>query len=394
MGESWAQFGFRQYFADVNRGTVLRLSRDGITEIASYGMTDWFRDYLKLIKENQVITASTYSASASPGDGKITTRFSITDQIGDCACQFIEIGSIIQINGISLSDLWVAEVDNTTTPGSCIITASQAFGPSNFGLADWASFTEVTFISSKKDRVLGGFDTHNKNYTISLQHYTPNTGCVPDITTNTLGFDEAINGWVSFYSYSPSFIESLKNNFYSGTGNSLYQHYSEVVNTRCNFYGQVGDCNIQFIFNGNPSVVKNFLTVGYEGTSGWMIDHFVSDATEQDFSPFSPIAPPIPGAVWYANRDVTNTVLSYVEGIYFDPISQQPTHAGFDRKENRYVSNLVNNSAGQRGEIVYGGQVSGIKGYFATVQLSVDNVTNVGGMKELFAVNSEIVKSS
>ena len=61
----------------------------------------------------------------------------------------------------------------------------------------------------------------------------------------------------------------------------------------------------------------------------------------------------------------------------------QPLHAGFDRKENRYVANLVNASAGQRGEVVYGGQVSGIKGYFATVQLSTDNVTDPGGMKRI-----------
>ena len=293
--ESWAQFGFRQYFADVNRATVLRLSRDGLTEIASYGMTDWFRDNLKLIKEFPIITTNTYTTSLpSLRPGELTSIFYIDNQEGDCACEYIEIGSNIQINGITLNDYWVVEVVNNGD-GKCTVTVSNAFDYSYFDLPDWEAFTEVVFISSKKDRVLGGFDTHNKNYTISLQHYTPNTGCLPDLTNNTLGFDEAINGWVSFYGYSPSFIDSLKNDFYTGNNSSLYKHYSELVNNRCNFYGETSSCSIQFIFNGNPSLVKNFLTVGYEGSSGWMVDHFISDATEQEFSPYSPIAPPLAG---------------------------------------------------------------------------------------------------
>lgn len=44
--ESFASYGFRAYFTDKNRGTVLRLSRDGIEEIARKGMTDFFSDNL------------------------------------------------------------------------------------------------------------------------------------------------------------------------------------------------------------------------------------------------------------------------------------------------------------------------------------------------------------
>ena len=45
--ESFADYGFRLYFTDKSRGTVLRLSRDGLTEIASKGMGDFFADNLK-----------------------------------------------------------------------------------------------------------------------------------------------------------------------------------------------------------------------------------------------------------------------------------------------------------------------------------------------------------
>ena len=46
--ESFAIKGGRKYFADKNRGAILRLSRDGITEISSAGMRDWFKDNLKI----------------------------------------------------------------------------------------------------------------------------------------------------------------------------------------------------------------------------------------------------------------------------------------------------------------------------------------------------------
>ena len=45
--ESFAVKGVRKYFADKKRGAILRLSRDGITEISMFGMKDYFRDNLK-----------------------------------------------------------------------------------------------------------------------------------------------------------------------------------------------------------------------------------------------------------------------------------------------------------------------------------------------------------
>ena len=44
--ESFAQESFRSYFADKQRGAVLRLSKDGLTPISKIGMHDWFRDNL------------------------------------------------------------------------------------------------------------------------------------------------------------------------------------------------------------------------------------------------------------------------------------------------------------------------------------------------------------
>ena len=44
--ESFAVYAGRKYFVDKPKGAVLRLSRDGITEISNYGMRSYFRDNL------------------------------------------------------------------------------------------------------------------------------------------------------------------------------------------------------------------------------------------------------------------------------------------------------------------------------------------------------------
>lgn len=46
--ESFAEFGFRMYYTDANRGAVLRLSGDGITDISDYGMHSFFSDNLPI----------------------------------------------------------------------------------------------------------------------------------------------------------------------------------------------------------------------------------------------------------------------------------------------------------------------------------------------------------
>lgn len=44
--QSFAAFGFSRYFTDKNRGSVLRLSQNGIVDISNSGMSDFFRDAL------------------------------------------------------------------------------------------------------------------------------------------------------------------------------------------------------------------------------------------------------------------------------------------------------------------------------------------------------------
>jgi len=49
--ESFASYGFRAYFSDKNRGAVIRLSMDGITDLAGKGMSDFFADNFRLTQQ-------------------------------------------------------------------------------------------------------------------------------------------------------------------------------------------------------------------------------------------------------------------------------------------------------------------------------------------------------
>ena len=278
--ESFAVYGYQKYFTDRNRNAVLRLSMDGITEISSYGMVDFFRDKLATV--------------------------------------------------------------------------------------------------SSTGKIVGAYDIYNKNYVLSLQYAGVD---LPD----TLSFEEATNGWVSFYDYKPSSGFSSQGKFFTTNGTSIWEHY--VLQTKAappapvlrnSFYDAASlPSTLKFVINPDPTRVKTFNTVNYEGTNGWEITSLVSDATGFDAR----------GAGWDETIDTSSRIWSYDEGLYTE--SGIPYRAGFDRKQNRYVAAIKNNSTQPiDGQVLIGPDSSGIKAYYATVIIKTDATTDPGKLKELFAVGA------
>jgi len=262
--ESFAVYGYQKYFTDVNQGAVLRLSRDGITEISSYGMYDFFRDKL-----------------------------------------------------------------NNLSGG----------------------------------RAIGGWDVHNKCYTLSLDSTTN--------ATETLSFDEQINGWTSRYSYSPSDIFSVQSEFFSTNNGGIWRHYQNPnVTPRGNFYGVQYDSSVTTIFNANPSVIKNFQTINYEGAGNWALTSMSA-----------------------SSGDTANFVNVYSLATSLADLDDQLFENKFKKKEDKYFANLINTSQYESGEVVFGKDVSGIKGFTATALFTATN-TALTGTNELFAVSSNYKESS
>ena len=272
---SFAVYGYRKYFTDRKRNCVIRLSKDGITEISSYGMHDFFRDELS-----------------------------------------------------SLGNLGI---------------------------------------------IRGAWDIHTKNYVVSIQTSSGATSAY-----KTASFDETVKGWTSFFSYKPSFMVSLGSNFYSFNYPtpttvppivaSLNKHYQGDYGY---FYTNYYDSTVEVILNLEPSLVKNFKTINYEGADGWAVESITASSSDTAFAI----------AKWQAQ-----TTLS---GIEFNMFSNN-----FKKKENKYFANLINSSPSTQGEVIFGASSSGIKGFFTTVKMKLANVDYPTTKKELFSVSSDIVRSS
>ena len=371
--ESFAMYGFRKYFVDKDRSAVLRLSRDGITEISSYGMRNYFRKQLATLNDNLTRREVLKKLTLSPGN---YTNITLPDVSG------IDIGAQVQVVYDSGSiDTLTQTVINI--PSSTQITLSSSYTVQITS----GTVTGLYFVTYLRDKVYGGFDTHNKNYTLSMQTSPRNISELiedkeeREKTFDTLSFDENISGWTSFYSYQPIFINSLKNNFYTFINDEIYQHYANIGQSNyCKFYGNAipDEANVKLVFNPSPSIKKNFNTISYEGDNGWEVESIESG--KQGFD----------NGVQY--QDDSNPIKSYKEGAYI--VNGVTLQAGFDRKENRYVANIVNASAPRPGEIIFGAGMSGVKGYFTTVKFKVDSSTDVGGVKELFTASANYVMSS
>ncbi len=404
--ESFAHFGFRRYFADKDRNAVLRLSRDGITEISQYGMRDFFRDELAKLIDRKVITTVAFDLDYDQTEGIIVqgpqdSRYSASPPVaipaplgawvkviskGISDLQELIAGSQVQVNtNVSGGAAWNSVNSFVTGIGTVDISGTSSNvvfldnGPLQIYSPGVAADPQIRFVYYEKDKVEGGFDNYKDNYTISIQQHSGSKTL--DETSDyysTLTFSERAQGWNTFYTYRPDLIFSLKNNYFTTKEGSLYIHYDSLTNAN-EFYGVSNQSSITFIFNPSPSINKNFKTINYEGSNGWQVDSFVTDAAN--------IRPGVNEVL-----DQTNSVKSYDEGLYTE--NGIPYRAGFVEKENKYYANLVNNSTATSGEVVFGDSMTGVKGYFATVKMSTDLTTNAGGTKEMFAVSSEFVVSS
>ena len=238
---------------------------------------------------------------------------------------------------------------------------------SNYGMTD---FFRDKLASSSAGLVLGGWDSHNKQYVISIQ---ANAAARTDYESSfsTLAFDESSKGWVSLFSYKPDQMISLNNNFYSTNTGKLYQHYqlNPTSEARSTWYGVTYPSKVTFVFNGAPSMVKNFQTINYEGDNNWTMESFITDV-DRSFRITPSLSPTTLGSM--QNALLQNT---------------------FKVKENKYYANLVNNSPSAFGEVVWGASSSGLKGFYGEVTMSVTN-SNESGNKELFAVSTGFTKSS
>ena len=172
---------------------------------------------------------------------------------------------------------------------------------SSYGMRDYFR-DEINTIGSS-GKIIGGYDVHNDQYVVSTQITSARGN--REIPTS-VSFDEQAKGWVSFFSFKPDQVFSLKNKFYTVKDGSIWQHYSNNVK-RGNFYGVDYTSEVSVIFNPNPDRSKTFKTVSYEGANGWMVKSLFSDETGVDSQP---------NLLTISNIDESSQIYSYYEGEY------------------------------------------------------------------------------
>ena len=108
-----------------------------------------------------------------------------------------------------------------------------------------------------------------KTATSIIGSYDDETGTY-NVTMNgkTHQFSEASGGWTSTWEIEPEAGITLNNTYYTVKNGKLYKHNDEV--NRNTWYGNAAvDSTITIVFNDEPSMVKKFLTLAYEGDDGW-----------------------------------------------------------------------------------------------------------------------------
>ena len=345
---SFAVYGYRKYFTDKKRGCVLRLSHDGITEISSYGMHDHFRDKLSNSNNDLVVGgwdnhSKTYVISIQD------SRFIPNSQTG----QTVNYTPTIVGNNVTL-----------TLNAAANVTAGMYIYSYNTG-----NQTTGAFYGIVKSVISTG---NPSSFVCKIGTEIPASQNVVFWNrgiSSTAAFDESVLGWPSFFDYRPSYIASLKNHLYSFHNGNIYLH--NVANKYGTYYGIAYPSTVTLVLNSNPSIVKNFKTINYEGSDGWALESMIA-----------------------SSGDIIFPISKYIFQQSLADLESQIWSNSFKKKENKYFANLINNSPSTSGEVIFGQDMSGIKGFFSTVKMTLDNVTYFNVKKELFAVSSAIVESS
>ncbi len=374
--ESFGVYGNRKYFADRNNNVVLRLANDGITEISSYGMKDFFRDKL-------VLSQTSFTTGKILGAYDIYGSEYVVSIQNPALDQSPEEINPLTLNFDEKAQGWVSFFNyqpdemfslrnnfysvKTTDDGKARLWRhydSSVPRSSFYGKTGESTKSSITFVFNPNP-------TNSKSF-------------------KTIGY-EGSSGWQ---------VDSLVSD---ETGALLFE--TSVFNTYQDEVAQIVSYN-----EGEYVLTQGTASVLSDVTSSATIQLDPGSVVGYIFAGDQVNADSISGPRFVVSYDTFTSVLvlsnptSLTAGdvIYFygyvpssnysvfgnQTVNLDKYYSGFNLKENKYVANLINNSEPSPGEINFGQNISGIKGFYATVKMSTDLTTDPGGEKTLFSVES------
>jgi len=83
----------------------------------------------------------------------------------------------------------------------------------------------------------------------------------------TLTYSPLLEGWTSFHSYFPEWMENMNSFMYTFKNGEMWKHNSNA--TRNSWYGTTYPSSVSVIFNDSPNEPKMFKTLSYDSDHKW-----------------------------------------------------------------------------------------------------------------------------
>ena len=245
--ESFAQYGFRAYFTDKSRGVVLRLSRDGLSEVSALGMSDYFSDKL---------SNATSNLFGSYDDRKNSYNLSFTNQANSDINETISFNervkgwtsrkSFVPETGLSLNNEYFTFKEGYLYKHHSNSSTSMFYNP-----LDVLSSKNSAVIASHKVNGDYEFTIDDADSSILVGMYVYFNGLTTDVTVSS-----KLNTNLTFYF----------NTILSTIANDTVIYFSTTS------FFQTNISSVEFIFNEGVNQVKRFKNISYEGDVGWLVN--------------------------------------------------------------------------------------------------------------------------
>ena len=137
---------------------------------------------------------------------------------------------------------------------------------------------------------------------------------------------------MSFKSFLPENALSMANDYYTFKSGKLWKHHDETVDRNTFYEEDLVSSSVEVVLNDNPSSIKDFHTLNYEGSQS-KIDLFTSE-TKHETDPFQP-------TTVYNDQEIYNLTAKhgwYVEKIFTD--KEEGYVNEFIEKEGKWFNNI------------------------------------------------------
>jgi len=319
--ESFATEAYRSYFTDRVRGAAMRLSKDGLTAISEAGMKDWFKDNLKL---NNTAFGS-YDDKKNEYNVTLSNNIIVTVNVL-AASKFVGIPPLLgtaNIETVTYIANLIAIGDSLALQGA---QGAEVISKQNLGGGRW----RITLDQTVDENAFGNVSYLSiNNQGVPEGPYWKAFLQLEDRLGQTVSYREDVKGWVSFKSFTPENAISMANEYYSIMDGELWLHHNEEVD-RNTFYDVYTNSSVEVVLNDEPSSIKSFNTLNYEGSQS-KVDKFVIEQKSLDFQP----------PTTYNNQAIYNLSAKkgwYVETVYTD--KEEGYIKEFIEKEGKWFNSI------------------------------------------------------